>query len=407
MSQSSQANTKELSFARLITTSIAARIIVDTGVQIFNPFLPLIAAGLGTSVVVMGRLVGLRSAMGLLSPAFGAAADRSSYRLVLRIGLLLTAAGMLIVGSSSSVWPAALGMVVAGLGIAAFVPTLHAYLSARLPYSRRAHGLGMLEYSWALTGIFGLYLMGQLIGVSGWRMPFFVLGGASLLMFAVFSTLPSARDGGAPSHAGEASAAPANFAARAVNFFHLGDNAVSAYAAIGVSSFNHFAAVQFMIIYGAWFSSEYGLNAGQLGLVALAFGLFDLTASVSVSLFADAIGKRRSVLIGSTGALLAYLLLPWLNTGVIAAVLGVGLARGLFEFSIVSCIPLLSEQVPTQRAKVMTLSSAITLGAVTLANFVGPALFTGYGVTVVAIASALSAAIGITLLLLFVREPED
>ena len=137
MSQPSQSDPKELSFARLITTSIAARIIVDTGVQIFNPFLPLIAAGLGTSVVVMGQLVGLRSAMGLLSPAFGAAADRSSYRLVLRIGLLLTAAGMLIVGSSSSVWPAALGMVVAGSGIAAFVPTLHAYLSTRLPYSRR------------------------------------------------------------------------------------------------------------------------------------------------------------------------------------------------------------------------------------------------------------------------------
>ena len=104
--------------------------------------------------------------------------------------------------------------------------------------------------------------------------------------------------------------------------------------------------------------------------------------------------------------MLAYLLLPWLNTGVIAVVFGVGLARGLFEFSIVSCIPLLSEQVPTQRAKVMTLSSAITLGAVTLANFVGPVLFTAYGVTVVAAASALSTAIGIALLLLFVREPE-
>ena len=47
-----------------------------------------------------------------------------------------------------------------GLGIACFVPNLHAYLSARLPYSLRARGLGMVEYSWALTGIIGAVALG-------------------------------------------------------------------------------------------------------------------------------------------------------------------------------------------------------------------------------------------------------
>ncbi len=397
---------RELSFARLITTSITARIIVDTGVQLFNPFLPLIAAGLGTSVVVMGRLVSLRSAMGLLSPAFGAAADRYGYRLVLRIGLLLSAAGMLVVGVSPSAWPAAFGMVVAGLGMAAFVPTLHAYLSARLPYSRRGRGLGMLEYSWALTGIFGLYLMGQLINAAGWRAPFFVLSAGLVVMAVVFSALPSARDANVHPHEDHPKPARTSVIARTLNFFRLGDNARSAYAAIGVSSFNHFAAVQLMIVYGAWFSAEYGLGAAQLGTVALIFGFFDLTASVSVSLFSDRIGKRRSVLIGSVGALAGYLLLPWLNTGMVIAVLGVAVTRGFFEFSIVSCIPLLSEQVPAQRAKVMTLSSAISLGAVTLANFVAPALYADHGITVVAVTSAVAAAVGLLLLLLFVQEPD-
>ncbi len=128
---------QELSFARLISTSIIARIIVDTGVQPFNPFLPLIASGLGTSVVVMGRLVSLRSAMGLLSPAFG---SRSR---PLRIPPR-SAPWPAAVGSGHAcrrrkppAWPAAIGMVIAGLGMAAFVPTLHAYLSARLPYSRQ------------------------------------------------------------------------------------------------------------------------------------------------------------------------------------------------------------------------------------------------------------------------------
>ena len=124
----------------------------------------------------MGRLVALRSAMGLFSPLFGAAADRHSYRRVLQLGLLSGAAGMTIVGLSSSVWMAVPGMILSGLCFAAFVPTLQAYVSARLPYSRRARGLGILEYSWAITGIFGLYLMGQLIEATSWRAPFFVLG---------------------------------------------------------------------------------------------------------------------------------------------------------------------------------------------------------------------------------------
>jgi predicted MFS family arabinose efflux permease len=407
VAQSAPVSERELSFARLISTSITARIIVDTGVQLFNPFLPLIAAGLGTSVVVMGRLVSLRSAMGLFSPVFGAAADRYGYRIVLRIGLLLSAAGMLAVGVSASIWPAAIGMVVAGLGMAAFVPTLHAYLSARLPYSRRGRGLGMLEYSWALTGIFGLYLMGQLISAAGWRAPFFVLSAGLLIMAVVFGALPAARDPGSRPHTDRAAASSVSLSARALNFLRLGDNALSAYAAIGVSSFTHFAAVQLMIVYGAWFSAEYGLTATQLGTVALIFGVFDLIASVSVSLFSDRIGKRRSVFIGSVGALAGYLLLPWLNTGATIAILGVAVTRGLFEFSIVSCIPLLSEQVPTQRAKVMTLSSAISLGAVTLANFIAPALYAGYGIAVVAFTSAVAAAAGLALLLLFVREPES
>ncbi len=371
----------------------------------FNPFLPIIAGGLGTNVVVMGRLVALRSVMGLFSPLFGAAADRGSYRRVMQIGLVLGAAGMSVIGLSSSTWMAAIGMILTGLCFAAFVPTLQAYVSARLPYARRARGLGILEYSWAITGIVGLYVMGQVIEYSSWRVPFFILGAGMLIAAVVFGILPPVhRD---PSDSlGAAPLAPASSSLqRFVRFFDLGDNARSAYGAIAVSCFNMFAAVQFMIIYGAWLFAEYGLSAGQLGTVALVFGLFDLTASVSVSLFTDSIGKWRSVLLGSAGALAGYLLIPFFNVGVLAAILALAITRGLFEFSIVANIPLLSEQAPKQRGKVMTLSAAFTLAAVTVANFSGPWLYTQYGVPAVAAASSVSAALGLITLFWIVREP--
>ncbi|OUC06250.1 hypothetical protein RY27_22210, partial [Litorilinea aerophila] len=180
----------EISFGRLMGTSIAARLLVDTHSQIFNPFLSLFAAGLGTDVVTMGQLVSLRNLMGLCAPFLGVLADRQGYRRVLRLSLLLGAAGSFLIAGSYHLSMAVVGMVLSGLGIAGFIPTLQAYLSARLPYARRARGMGMLEYSWALTGIVSLSLIGWLIQEWGWRAPFWLLGVGMLAMWTVFTTLP-------------------------------------------------------------------------------------------------------------------------------------------------------------------------------------------------------------------------
>ena len=185
---------KDIGFARLIGTGIGGKLLVDTGTQIFNPFLQIIALGLGTNVVVLGRMLGVRSAMGLFAPLFGAIADRHSYRRVLQLGLLLNALGLFLIGMSSGTTLAMVGMIFAGLGMSTFVPTLHAYLSHRLPYNIRARGLGMIEYSWALTGIFGLFLMGQVIEFAGWRWPFFILAFGLVVAAIVFGQLPPARD---------------------------------------------------------------------------------------------------------------------------------------------------------------------------------------------------------------------
>ncbi|MEZ4582721.1 MAG: hypothetical protein R3A10_13975 [Caldilineaceae bacterium] len=57
--------------------------------------------------------------------------------------------------------------------------------------------------------------------------------------------------------------------------------------------------MQLMVIYGVWLGDQYGLGARKLGTVALVFGLFDLAASVSVSLFTGPHRQAaRSVLAG-------------------------------------------------------------------------------------------------------------
>ncbi len=399
----------EVSFARLIGTSTAVKLVMDTAVQIFNPFLGIIAAGLGTNVVVMGRLVSLRSSMGLFAPAFSGLADRLGYRRTIRLSLTLAAAGMLLIGVSPTVWIAAIGMAVMGLGSGSFLPILQAYLSTRLPYTVRARGLGIVEYAWALTGIVGLSLVGLLIAATSWRVPFVLLALLLLVAGWVVRGLPPTHHAAAAQQdtaQGAESAAGRGLSPveRVRRFFAIHQNARSTYSTIAAGALNYFGAMQLMLIHGAWLSDRFGLGAAALGTVALVLGVGDLVASVSVSLFTDRIGKRRSVLLGTAVAIAGYLLLPRIAGDVTAAVLGILLARAGFEFTIVSHFPLLSEQAPAQRAKVMTLGSAILLLLATGAGFTAPWLYLRIGIGGVTALSALVSAVAFVILLVLVRE---
>lgn len=383
----------EISMSRLLGLAIGTRLIVDTGVQFFNPFLPIIAEGLRTSIITMGWLVGLRSLVGLLSPLFGALADQHGFRLIMRLGLATAGIGAFIVGLSSGIGLAAIGMTLWGIGIVAFVPNLQAYISARLPYAQRARGIGILEYSWALAGIVGLFIMGLLIAQFGWRTPFFVLGLGMLIMALALGILPKARS--ASERAGSLHAATAPYdgntigwSVRVRRFFDLGPNARSAYATMAAAAALFIAAMQVMITHGAWLRHEYALGPAQLGGIAFIMGLADLSGSGSVSLLTDKIGKRRSVLLGVIGATMGFLIMPLLNVSVVMAVVGIVVARAFFEFAIVSNIPLLSEQAPQQRGKVMTLGAAFNLCGATLAGISGPWLYTTFGVWGLGLVSA-------------------
>ncbi len=166
---------ESISFRRLIGVGISSKLLIDIGNQIFNPFLPVIAAGLGIDVIQLGRLVGLRSAMGIFAPFFGVAADRTSYRRVIRFALLLNALGFVLVGTSQANWMTVSGMVLAGLAQPVSCQPCRPTLVDGYRTAIRARGLGMIEFSWALTGILGLSLVGVLIQSTSWRVPFLLL----------------------------------------------------------------------------------------------------------------------------------------------------------------------------------------------------------------------------------------
>lgn len=393
----------DVSFARVILFGVTAKFAIDTGIQIFNPYLATFAEGLGVDVIVMGRLISLVSAMGIIAPLLGALADRLGYRLVMRLALLSGALGALLTGSSAHLFVAAIGLVLMGIGFAIFAPMLHAYLSAIVPYQQRARGIGMVEYSWALANIVGLSLAGQLIALTNWRLPFFVLSAGMATAWLAYSRLPPVPPARKPQRTASLSHRR-HWAQRVRAYFDLGPNARSAWASILTGAFNFFASLHIVIVHGVWLAREYGLGPASLGLIALVMGIADLCGSVLVSLISDRVGKRRAVLLGTSGSLLVYLALPMLNVGLATAILSLILLRFAFEFSIVSNISLLSEQVPDQRGKVLTLSAVFYLTSNALVGFTGPWAYTRFGVWGLGPVSAAAVSISLLIIWRWVRE---
>ncbi|MBI9099451.1 MAG: MFS transporter [Spirochaetaceae bacterium] len=383
--------------AYLLSLGIMAKLLVDTSFQLFNPFLTIIAAGVGMSAVSLGGLVGIRSILGLSAPLIGTMADRMGYRKVMQVSLVITGAGLIICGFSKQPAVFAAGIILTGVGQAGFTPNLHAHVSSKLPYKKRAMGIGILEYSWALAGMIGLLGTGLLIEAFSWRSPFVVLGISLIISSLLFTSLPE-------STLRKVKKNYLPMGRRITEFLKLGGNARSAWGALTVQCLVIFSIMHLMIIHGGWLVDEYNLSPAVLGTVALIMGFTDLSASVSVSIFVDRIGKKKSVAIGLTGMIVGFILLPLVNLTLIMAVVGLIIPRTFFEFAIVSNIALVSEQVPEERGKIMSLNSAAGLLGITSASALGPVNYYNLGINGLSLISLAAAGIALIVLLFIVKD---
>ena len=139
--------TNRPSIWHIVGMGFLLRLLIDTSGQMIYPFVPIFAAGLGVSAVVIGRLFSLQSFVGIFAPIFGNMADSYGYRPFMRLGLGAVGVGMIVFASSPTIVFAAIGSLIIGFGFSLFTPNLLAYLSANLPPERRSRGMGAVEFS--------------------------------------------------------------------------------------------------------------------------------------------------------------------------------------------------------------------------------------------------------------------
>lgn len=332
---------------RVLSISLLARLAHDTSVRMLYPFLPEISRGLGLPIDQVSALISLRNGISISGPAFGVISDRIGHRRSMSIGMLLVSIGLGLTGSFTGLVTAAIGFIIAGLGSVIYIPALQAYLSERVPYERRGRVLGAIELSWAVAGMIGAPIAGELIGSIGWRAPFIGLAIAalicSLLTLLLEETPPALRS-----------------RAEAFKLSSLRQHA-SALAFLIVWGLSFLAFENIQVGYGSWFETQFKLSPAERGTAQTLFGLFEITASASSALFLDRIGKKRGVTGGLIVAFMGYLALIVIGPLSLAlALVAMGLAFLGFEFTVVSGISIMSEQIPQARATMLALGAGMS-----------------------------------------------
>jgi predicted MFS family arabinose efflux permease len=132
------------------------------------------------------------------------------------------------------------------------------------------------------------------------------------------------------------------------------------------------------VVFGSWIEASFGIQLAALAAASAVIGASELGGEGVVTFFSDKFGKRRLVMLGIGGNIIACLILPFTNFSLTAALLGLFIFYLSFELSLVATIPLATELSPNARAMYMTmLVSAFTFGRA-IVTPISPILF-NYG----------------------------
>lgn len=347
------------------------------------PFLPAFGRGLGVDLRTLSLAVTLRSTSGVLGPVLASIADSRGRKTGMLVGLCLfiSGTGMMIIWPSLPIF--VLSLLLCLMANLTFMPSMQAYLGDRIPYQRRGLVLAITEFSWSLSFIIGIPLVGMLIEHKGWQAPYPWFAGLGLLaLFVLGGILP--RD--TPETSSKAS---------------LWDNLRSVFSHKPALAGILFGMVLsgsnelINLIFGVWLEDAFKVKIATLAIASAIIGISELGGETLVSVFVDRIGKHRAAGIGLILNGLVSLSLPALGSGLTGAMVGLFLIYLTFEFTIVSSITIMSEVLPANRATFMAAFVASTALGRALGDLLAPTLYqaggafsTAPGIFIVALVTA-------------------
>lgn len=163
-----------------LTALFFSMFVFTLGFGITVPIIPYFAKSLGGTVVDVGLLMAVFSAMELVfAPLWGKLSDQIGRKPILIVGLIGFGASFMIGGLSSNLWMLYLSQIMAGILVAGVYPAAAAYIADYTLPEERGRLMGMMGAASGLGVIIGPGL-GSIMAVWGINIPFFA---ASLVAF--------------------------------------------------------------------------------------------------------------------------------------------------------------------------------------------------------------------------------
>jgi len=356
----------------------AGKAMANTSLRWIPFFLPTLVIAFSAETSQLTLLLGLAELSGLSTLIAGRWLDARRERLVIITALCAIAAASII--------------ALAGHVAAFFVMAV--LLGAA--FASRARFIGIYEMSWASALLIGAPIVAVLIDRMGWRAPFIVLAACALLAAYGVSTID---DGELAAHLPQTVTDTVDTPPTSLG--------LDVWVVIGASAMTGMFGLATIVVAGTWLEEELGVSTGGVGLVAMAFGLAELTGSSCSSAFADELGKRRSMQASVMCALVGIAVISLAGQSLLMGAAGLLVFFLGFEYSIVTSFSLISEALPQARGKAIGVGSAIgTLGrgiGVIAAGF----LYEAFGIRGPAALSAVTAFAALGFLLAVAkRRPE-
>ena len=190
---------------------------------------------------------------------------------------------------------AVVGRVLFGLGFFTVAPLFQAYVGRAVAPLRIGRVTGIIESSWALSSLVGIYLVALTFdNVDNWRVPFIIL---AALMFpgAIVTWLVFDGDHADDAHGAGVKVILAGVLAGWRAVFRHPATFILIFFAILVNFTNTLIFTNF----GRWLEEVHEMDTEQIGRVSIGIGVSELVGAAAVSLYADRFGLRRSLVLST------------------------------------------------------------------------------------------------------------
>jgi len=343
--------------------------VIGTDTFLISPLLPTLSQLYNVSMDKSSWMVS-SYALGYALFAFiaGPLSDNLDRKKVMMYGMFFFALSTFLCAEASSFWMMCLMRLIAGISAAFITPQIWASIPLVVKPEKIMKSMGIVTAGLAVSQTFGLPI-GSFLASFSWRVPFFVLGGSSVVLLILIGfIMPSIKQNGQEKKKLSI--------IKKYSVLFLNAKTIPLFSAYFIFQTGNFASYNFL---GTWLNEDYHFNISQIGTSMIILGVGNFVGSMVGNVLIDKFGKLNLLLGGLIMMAVFYGILPYYhNVWFIETVFFVLFFIAGVIFPIM--MGLLQSLSAEARGTIAALSNAIMYIGATIGSFIAGILYHHFGI---------------------------